>query len=167
VKNKKFKSILYEIENKMDKYITIFEIKYPHDKFKKEVGTPTKFLKKLSNSKMKLSGFPSNREWWKHHNPNGIHRYKIDDDGTITIKYVMETNNLINPNELKLRIYKILRPIEINIYPNDFDYLVENIETIFEDVKEGVKTFGGLKKNELNDFHTLFNIFTDEENSLT
>jgi hypothetical protein len=113
---------------------------------------------------MKISNLPSNREWWKHHNPNGIHRYRINDDGTITIKYVMETDQPINSNELKLRIYKILHPKEINIYPNDFDYFIENIETIFEDVKEGVKTFGGLKKNELNDFHTMFRILSDEEN---
>jgi hypothetical protein len=79
----------------------------------------------------------------------------------------METDQLINPNELKSRINKILRPIEINIYPNDFDYLVENIETIFDDVKEGVKTFGGLKKKELNDFHTMFRILSDQEETLT
>lgn len=167
MKHELFKSLLYRVDDKMDNYITTFDIRFNHETFIKEVGTPSKFLKKLSNSKMKISGFPSNREWWKKSKPNGIHRFKLNDDGTITIKFVMETDIPINPNELKLRIYKILRPVELKIYPNDFDYFVENIETLFEDVKEGVKTFGGLKKRKLNDFHNLFNILLDEENSLT
>lgn len=146
------------VEKKYNRYISFFEVSYDLENFKREIGTASGFYKKLTNSKKTLTGHGDNRTWWKKlQKPNGFYRYIISED-IITIKYVIESKKPVNEGELKLRIYKILRPIELEVYANSFETFIHKLTDVFEDIREGVETFGGLKKQHLKDFEALMEI---------
>jgi hypothetical protein len=141
-------------KHKLNDPVSIFVLKYDYDKFVSNMETPSKFFKKLSNSKMAIPGLGSNRQWWKKHQPNGIYRYKISDN-EIEIKFFVECKKPLNERELKLRLYKILNPKETEFHLNNYDYFIGSISDVLEEVKEGMEMFGGMKKS---DFDSLKNL---------
>lgn len=143
--------------HKLTDPVSIFILKYDYDKFVSNIETPSKFFKKLSNSKMAIPGLGSNREWWKNHQPEGVYRYKISDN-VIVIKFFVECKKPLNEKELKLRLYKILKPIEMEFHLNDYNYFVESISDVIEEVSEGMEFFGGMKKSELDGLRNLNDI---------
>jgi hypothetical protein len=142
------KVIVQKIKDNLTKPLSVIILKYDYNKFVSNVGTPSQFFKKLSNSKMSLSGLGNNRDWWKSIKPNGLYKFKISND-EIKLKFYIESDKPINLNELKFRIYKILKPEEMEFYLNDTDFYLNSLDDIIEDVKEGMEMFGGIKKGDL------------------
>lgn len=143
--------------HKLTDPVSIFTLKYDYEKFLAQIETPSKFFKKLSNSKMAIPGLGSNREWWKNHQPEGIYRYKISDN-EIIIKFFVESKKPLNERELKLRLYKILKPIEMEFHLNDYNYFIESISDVIEEISEGMEFFGGMKKSDLDELRNLNDI---------
>jgi len=144
-------------KHKLTDPVSIFVLKYDYEKFVSIIESPSKFFKKLSNSKSSIPGFGTNREWWKDHKPNGIYRYKISDID-IELKFFIESKKPLNERELKIRLIKILKPKEMEFHLNDYDYFIESISDVLEDVKEGMEMFGGMKKNDLERLKNLNDI---------
>ncbi len=140
--------------HKLTDPVSIFTLKYDYEKFLAHIESPSKFFKKLSNSKMAIPGLGSNREWWKNHQPEGIYRYKISDN-EIIIKFFVESKKPLNERELKLRLYKILKPIEMEFHLNDYNYFIESISDVIEEISEGMEFFGGMKKSDLDELRNL------------
>lgn len=143
--------------HKLTDLVSIFTLKYDYEKFLSHLESPSKFFKKLSNSKMAIPGLGSNREWWKNHQPEGIYRYKISDN-EIVIKFFLECKKPLNERELKLRLYKILKPKEMEFHLNDYNYFVDSISEVIEEIREGMEFFGGMKKSDLDELRNLNDI---------
>jgi hypothetical protein len=148
------KVLVQNIKNPLKKPLSVIILKYDYEKFVSNVETPSKFFKKLSNSKMSLSGLGNNRDWWKSIKPNGLYKYKISNN-EIQLRFYLESDKQINLNEIKFRIYKILKPKEMEFYLNDTDYYLKSLEDIIEEVKEGMEMFGGIKKGDLENLKKL------------
>lgn len=144
-------------KDKLTDPVSIFIVKYDYEKFVSIIESPSKFFKKLSNSKSSIPGLGTNREWWKNHQPEGIYRYKISDN-EIVIKFFVESKKPLNERELKLRLHKILKPKEMEFHLNDYNYFVESISEVIEEVSEGMEFFGGMKKSELDGLRNLNDI---------
>jgi hypothetical protein len=162
------KVFVQDFKNKFKNPVSVFILKFEYDKFINNVRTPSNFFKKLSNSKMSISGLGNNRNWWKSIKPNGLYRYKISNN-EIEIKFFLESDKPIKLNEIKFRIYKILKPIDMEFHLNDVDYYINSLGDIIEEVKEGMEMFGGINKVDLenlkniNELLTLDNIVKSKE----
>lgn len=148
------KVMVENIKNNLTKPLSVIILRYDYEKFVDGVGTPSQFFKKLSNSKMSLSGLGNNREWWKKIKPNGLYKYKISNN-EIELRFYLESDKPINLNEIKLRIYKILKPKEMKFNLNDTDFYLNSLEEIIEEVKEGMEFFGGIKKGDLENLKNI------------
>ena len=155
------KVLIKNIKDELTHPLSVFSVKYDYDKFVSEVQTPSKFFKKLSNSKTSILGFGTNREWWKNLKPNGVYRYFIS-DGEIIIKFYMETITPINERELKLRLYKVLRPKEMEFHLNDNDNYIKLLPEIIEEVKEGIQLYGGITKSDLEDLKNVNDLMNSD-----
>lgn len=144
-------------KDKLTDPVSIFIVKYDYEKFVSHIETPSKFFKKLSNSKSSIPGFGTNREWWKNHQPEGIYRYKISDN-EIVIKFFVESKKTLNERELKLRLHKILKPKEMEFHLNDYNYFVDSISEVIEEISEGMEFFGGMKIRDLDELRNLNDI---------
>lgn len=144
-------------KHKLTDPVSIFVLKYDYEKFVSIIETPSKFFKKLTNSKSSIPGFGSNREWWKEHKPNGMYRYTISDN-EIEIKFFVECKKPLNERELKIRLFKILKPKEMEFHLNDYDYFIGSISDALEEVKEKIQMFGGMKKSDLERLKNLNDI---------
>ncbi|WP_304142301.1 hypothetical protein [Mesoflavibacter zeaxanthinifaciens] len=150
---------VYMLRNKykLNDPVSIFVLKYDYEKFVSNIETPSKFFKRLTNSKSAIPGFGSNREWWKKHQPNGMYRYRISDN-EIEIKFFVESKKPLNERELKLRLFKILKPIGMEFHLNDYDYFIGSISDLLEEVKEKIQMFGGMKRKDLESLKNLNDI---------
>jgi hypothetical protein len=157
------KVFVQDFKNKFKNPVSVFIIKFEYDKFINNVRTPSNFFKKLSNSKMSISGLGNNRNWWKSIKPNGLYRYKISNN-EIEIKFFLESDKPIKLNEIKFRIYKILKPIEMEFHLNDVDYYINSLGDIIEEVKEGMEMFGGVKKVDLDNLKNINELITLDNN---
>lgn len=147
-------------KNNLNKSISVFWVKFDIDKFLDKLESTSNFFKKISNSKMTITGYGPNRDWWKNLQPNGIYKYKISNN-EIEIKFFIETEKPINERELKLRLLKIMTPKEMEFNLNDVDHYINSIPEITEVVKEGMEMFGGVTKNKINELKN----FNDSINS--
>jgi hypothetical protein len=153
------KVMVENIKNNLTKPLSVIILRYDYEKFVDGVGTPSQFFKKLSNSKMSLSGLGNNRDWWKKIKPNGLYKYKISMN-EIELRFYIESDKSINLNEIKFRIYKILKPKEMEFYLNDTDFYLNSLEDIIEEVKEGMEMFGGVKKGDLENLKNINELLT-------
>jgi hypothetical protein len=148
---------MLENKHKLNDPVSIFILKYDYEKFVSNIETPSKLFKRLTNSKSNIPGLGSNREWWKKHKPNGMYRYRISDN-EIEIKFFVESKKPLNERELKLRLFKILKPIEMEFHLNDYDYFIGSISDALEEVKEKIQMFGGMKRKDLESLKNLNDI---------
>jgi len=148
------KVMVENIKNNLTKPLSVITLRYDYVKFVDGVGTPSQFFKKLSNSKMSVSGLGNNRDWWKSIKPNGLYKYKISKN-EIELRFYVESDKPIKLNEIKFRIYKILKPKEMEFHLNDTDFYLNSLEDIIEEVKEGMEMFGGIKKGDLENLKNI------------
>ena len=74
----------------------------------------------------------------------------------------METITPINERELKLRLYKILRPKEMEFHLNDNDNYIKLLPEIIEEIKEGIQLYGGITKSDLEDLKNVNDLINSD-----
>lgn len=145
----RIKSLLNEYkEQQLNKHWYVIRITFSTDTFYRRVISVSYLYKKLSNSKTRLTGNTSNRDWWKKLSPKGFYDFKPNNK-TIQITFVMETKSKLNELEFKARVKKIIPYLEIGIktkdqkdfefelaFEREFYYKYEPKIELFRDIKK-------------------------------
>lgn len=100
----------------------IIKIQVESDVFKNEIKTPSKFYRKLSNSKSSVGGM-TNRQYFKQNVFGGFYTHQ-NQEGFIEILLCLKGTELSNL-QLQVRIRKILPTSKVEVL--DFDGIQENL----------------------------------------
>ena len=145
--------VLNEFKKQQDeinsKYWYSITITFATETFYRKLNGVSSFYKKLANSKAKLLGLPSNREWWKSLRPSGFYDFTPKKD-VVVLSYVIETKSKLNQLEFKSRVKKIVPFIEIsirNITQKEYQFEVDFMMAYYLKYEQKTEVFGDIKRN--------------------
>ncbi len=145
----RIKSLLNEIkEGQENRFYYVATITYSTETFYRRVNSVSDFYKRLSNSKTRLTGNPSNREWWIKLNPTGYYDFEPNKK-YIILSFVMRTEVKLNELEFKARVKKIVPYVDLYFETKkqrDFDFEMRYERDYFYKYENKLEFFG-IKKN--------------------
>jgi hypothetical protein len=147
--NKTTKRIQFLVEeiNKTDEDTrenVIIILTFPFAGFYRRCKSVSNFLKILTNGKNTLTGSKSNREWFKTLNADGFTRYNITRE-IVEIILVLKTSERINELELKSRVSKIIKPLEV-VLSYDVKYLLNKKFIDVLNIETGMSLLGDYRR---------------------
>ncbi len=139
------KSFVNDLKNNHHWYF--ISIVFDNTTYFRRLNNINEFYKKLSNSKLTLTGHPSNRLWWKRILPTGIYEPILTDEN-LKLNFIMTTKSKLNELELKCRANKICPYLSIKISYQENEELDKLSSNTYFHYRQNIQLFGKIKKLE-------------------